>query len=118
MIAISQRRYLTDSEIWIILGRLDVAQTHAKLVEGTGVAQSVISRIWNRFLETGSASRRPVQDRRRATMANEDRYLRLTARRHLNMNAGTPSKGCWHHNFDSICPKPAPRCRTVFIFYT
>ncbi|GFT71542.1 transposable element Tcb2 transposase [Trichonephila clavipes] len=44
-------------------------------------------RIWNRFLETGSAGRRPGQGRRRATTPNKDRYLVLTARRHRNMNA-------------------------------
>ncbi|GFT96051.1 transposable element Tcb2 transposase [Trichonephila clavipes] len=44
-------------------------------------------RIWNRFLETGSAGRRPGQGGRRATTPNEDRYLVLTARRHRNMNA-------------------------------
>ncbi|GFX40843.1 transposable element Tcb2 transposase [Trichonephila clavipes] len=43
--------------------------------------------IWNRFLETGSAGRRPGQGRSRATTPNEDRYLVLTARRHRNMNA-------------------------------
>ncbi|GFV79400.1 transposable element Tcb2 transposase [Trichonephila clavipes] len=43
--------------------------------------------MWNRFLETGSAGRRPGQGRRRATTPNEDRYLVLTARRHRNMNA-------------------------------
>ncbi|GFX22867.1 transposable element Tcb2 transposase [Trichonephila clavipes] len=42
-------------------------------------------RIWNRFLETGSAGRRPGQGRRRATTPNEDCYLVLTARRHRNM---------------------------------
>ncbi|GFV78955.1 transposable element Tcb2 transposase [Trichonephila clavipes] len=47
----------------------------------------MISRNWNRFLETGSAGRRPVQGRRRATTPNEDRYLVLTTRRHRNMNA-------------------------------
>ncbi|GFT04959.1 transposable element Tcb2 transposase [Trichonephila clavipes] len=43
--------------------------------------------IWNRFLKTGSAGRRPGQSRRRATTPNEDRYLVLTARRDRNMNA-------------------------------
>ncbi|GFX10942.1 transposable element Tcb2 transposase [Trichonephila clavipes] len=64
MSTMSQRSHLTDSEAWRVVGR-----------------------IWNRFLETGSAGRRPVQGRRRATMPNEDRYLVLTARRHRNMNA-------------------------------
>ncbi|GFU58543.1 transposable element Tcb2 transposase [Trichonephila clavipes] len=41
----------------------------------------------NRFLETGSAGRRPGQSHRRATTPNEDRYLVLTARRHRNENA-------------------------------
>ncbi|GFS93537.1 transposable element Tcb2 transposase [Trichonephila clavipes] len=41
----------------------------------------------NRFLETGSAGRRPGQHRRRATTPYEDRYLVLTAQRHRNMNA-------------------------------
>ncbi|GFW81295.1 transposable element Tcb2 transposase [Trichonephila clavipes] len=44
-------------------------------------------RIWNRFLETGSAGRRPGQGRRRATTQNEDHYLVLKAPRHQNMNA-------------------------------
>ncbi|GFX81312.1 transposable element Tcb2 transposase [Trichonephila clavipes] len=64
MSTMSQRSHLTDSEAWRVVGR-----------------------IWNRFLETGSAGRRPRQGRRRATTPNEDRYLVLTARRHRNMNA-------------------------------
>ncbi|GFX31819.1 transposable element Tcb1 transposase [Trichonephila clavipes] len=64
MSTMSQRCHLTDSEAWRVVGR-----------------------IWNRFLETGSAGRRPRQGRRRATMPNEDHYLVLTARRHRNMNA-------------------------------
>ncbi|GFW55074.1 HTH_Tnp_Tc3_2 domain-containing protein [Trichonephila clavipes] len=43
--------------------------------------------IWNRFLKTGSAGRRPGQGRRQVTTPNEDRYLVLTARRDQNMNA-------------------------------
>ncbi|GFV96564.1 transposable element Tcb2 transposase [Trichonephila clavipes] len=58
-----------------------------EVAQAIGVSQSVISRIWNRFLETESAGRRPGQCRRWATTPNEDRYLVLTARRHRNMNA-------------------------------
>ncbi|GFY09487.1 transposable element Tcb2 transposase [Trichonephila clavipes] len=83
----SQRSHLTDSEAWRVVDRLEGGQTQAEEAQAIGVSQSVISRIWNRFLETGSAGRRSGQGRRRATTPNEDRYLVLTARRHRNMNA-------------------------------
>ncbi|GFY15975.1 transposable element Tcb2 transposase [Trichonephila clavipes] len=62
MSTMSQRSHVTDSEAWRVVGR-----------------------IWKSFLKTGSAGRRPGQDRRWATTSNEDRYLMLTARRHRNM---------------------------------
>ncbi|GFW28834.1 transposable element Tcb2 transposase [Trichonephila clavipes] len=71
----------------IVVGRLEGAQTQAEVAKAVGVSQSVISRIWNRFLETGSAGRRPGQGHRRATTPNEDRFLVLKAWRHRNMNA-------------------------------
>ncbi|GFU47914.1 hypothetical protein TNCV_4967231 [Trichonephila clavipes] len=55
----SQRSLLTDSEAWRVVGRLEGNQTQAEVAQAFGVSQSVISRIWNRFLENGSASRRP-----------------------------------------------------------
>ncbi|GFU85509.1 HTH_Tnp_Tc3_2 domain-containing protein [Trichonephila clavipes] len=87
MSTMSQRNHLTDLEAWRVVGKLEGDQTQAEVAQAIGVSQSVISRIWNRFLETGSAGRRPRQGRRRATTPNEDRYLVLTARRHRNMNA-------------------------------
>ncbi|GFT87660.1 transposable element Tcb2 transposase [Trichonephila clavipes] len=87
MSTMSQRSHLTDSEAWRVVGRLEGGQTQDEVAQAIGVLQNVISRIWNRFLETGSAGRRPGQGRRRATTPNEDRYLVLTARRHRNMNA-------------------------------
>ncbi|GFU30607.1 transposable element Tcb2 transposase [Trichonephila clavipes] len=83
----SQRRHLTYSEAWRVVGRREGSQTQAEVAQAIGVSQSVISRIWNRFLETGSEGRRPGQDRRWATTPNKDRYLVLTARRRRNMNA-------------------------------
>ncbi|GFX67649.1 transposable element Tcb1 transposase [Trichonephila clavipes] len=53
----SQRSHLTDSEAWRIVGRLEGGQTQAKVAQAIEVSQSIISRIWNRFLETGSAGR-------------------------------------------------------------
>ncbi|GFX07989.1 transposable element Tcb2 transposase [Trichonephila clavipes] len=87
MSTMSQRSHLTDSETWRVVGRLEGGKTQAEVAQAIGVSQSVISRIWNRFLETGSAGRRPGQSRRRATTPNEDRYLVLMARRHQNMKA-------------------------------
>ncbi|GFW29828.1 transposable element Tcb2 transposase [Trichonephila clavipes] len=87
MSTMSQRSHLTDSKAWRVVGRLEEGQTQAEAVQALVVSQSVISRVWNRFLETGSVGRRPGQGRRRATTPNEDRYLVLTARRHRNMNA-------------------------------
>ncbi|GFY02304.1 transposable element Tcb2 transposase [Trichonephila clavipes] len=87
MSTMSRRSHLTDSEALRVVDRLEGGQTQAEVAQAIGVSQNVISRIWNRFLETGSAGRRPGQGRRRATTPNEDRYLVLTARRHRNMNA-------------------------------
>ncbi|GFU86436.1 transposable element Tcb2 transposase [Trichonephila clavipes] len=87
MSTISQRSHLTDSEAWRVVGRLEEGQIQVEVAQAIGVSQSVISRIWNRFLETGSAGRRPGQGRIWATTPNEDRYLVLTARRHRNKNA-------------------------------
>ncbi|GFV02470.1 transposable element Tcb2 transposase [Trichonephila clavipes] len=82
-----QRSHLTDSEAWRVVGKLEGGQTQAEVAKAIGVSQSMISRIWNRFLENGSAGRRPGQGRRLATTPKEDRYLVLTALRHRNMNA-------------------------------
>ncbi|GFU77020.1 hypothetical protein TNCV_4521761 [Trichonephila clavipes] len=65
MSTMSQRSHLTDSEAWRVVGRLEGGQTQAEIAQAIGESQSVISRIWNSFLETGSAGRRPGQNRRR-----------------------------------------------------
>ncbi|GFV85620.1 hypothetical protein TNCV_3436231 [Trichonephila clavipes] len=75
MSTMSQRSHLTDSETWRIVGRLEGGQTQSEVAQAIGVSQSVISRIWNRFVETENAGRRPGPGRRRATMPNKNRYL-------------------------------------------
>ncbi|GFW85310.1 transposable element Tcb2 transposase [Trichonephila clavipes] len=87
MSTMSQRSYLTDSEAWRVVGTLEGGLTQAEVAQAIGVSQRMISRIWNRFLETGSAGRRPGQGRRCETTPNENRYLVSTPRRHRNMNA-------------------------------
>ncbi|GFT68618.1 rho guanine nucleotide exchange factor 17 [Trichonephila clavipes] len=63
MSTMSQRSHLTDLEAWRVVGRLEASQTQAEAAQAIGVSQSVIYRIWNRFLEAGSAGQRPGQDR-------------------------------------------------------
>ncbi|GFX24659.1 hypothetical protein TNCV_3344391 [Trichonephila clavipes] len=63
MSTMSQRSHLTNSEAWRVVGRLEGGQTQAEVEQAIGVSQSVISRIWNRCLETGSEGRRPGQGR-------------------------------------------------------
>ncbi|GFW93254.1 transposable element Tcb2 transposase [Trichonephila clavipes] len=87
MSTMPQRSHLTDSEAWRVVCRLEGSQTQAEVAQAIGVSQSVISRILNHFLETGSPGRRPGQGHRRATTPKEDLYLVLTAWRHRNMNA-------------------------------
>ncbi|GFU75783.1 transposable element Tcb2 transposase [Trichonephila clavipes] len=79
--------HLLGVKAWRVVGRLEGGQTQAEVAHAIGVSQNVISRIWNLFLKTGSAGRRPGEGRRWATTPNEDRYLVLTPRRHRNMNA-------------------------------
>ncbi|KAA5634855.1 hypothetical protein F3G58_35025, partial [Pseudomonas aeruginosa] len=52
-----------------------------------GVSRRAIRNAWERFLETGSITRRPGSGRARATTVQEDRYIRLTARRELTIPA-------------------------------
>ncbi|GFU47276.1 uncharacterized protein TNCV_3742461 [Trichonephila clavipes] len=116
MSTMSQRSHLTDSETWRVVGRLEEGKTQAEVAQAIGVSQRVISRIWNCFLETGSAYRRPRQGRRRATTPNEDLYLVLKARRHIKYERYSsptiPSLGYWHQGFNLDCPKPASWCRS------
>lgn len=46
-----------------------------------GFSRRAIQNAWNRFQETGSVTRRRGSGRIRATTSQEDRYIRLTARR-------------------------------------
>ncbi|GFY10195.1 transposable element Tcb2 transposase [Trichonephila clavipes] len=116
MSTLYQRSHLTDSEAWRVVGRLEGGQTQDEVAQAIGVSQSVISRIWNRFLETGNAGQRPGQGRIRATTPNEDRYIVLTARRHRNMNATLLQqhlRSATGTTVSTHCPKPAPWCRSV-----
>lgn len=52
-----------------------------------GFSRRAVQNAWNRFQETGRVSRRPGSGRTRATTAQEDRYIRLSARRERSVTA-------------------------------
>jgi transposase len=83
----SEQQDLPESTAWRAIGRLEAGQTQRVVAEAIGVSRSVISRLWNRFQDTGGVRRRQGQGRPRATTARDDRYVLLTTRRNRRLNA-------------------------------
>lgn len=80
-LVMAQRHHLSEGQKWRIIGRIEGGQTQMEVAQDLNIPQSVISRVWSRFLSTGSVDRQPGQGRPRATTASEDRFLSLSARR-------------------------------------
>ncbi|GFV13493.1 HTH_Tnp_Tc3_2 domain-containing protein [Trichonephila clavipes] len=80
-IVMAQRKHLDDFLRGRIIGRLECARTQPEESEELRIAQSVISRIWQRFQDDGNVSRCYSTGRPRVTTPNEDRYLAVTAKR-------------------------------------
>ncbi|GFX48171.1 transposable element Tcb1 transposase [Trichonephila clavipes] len=62
------------------IGRLEWGRTQLEVSEELGIAQSSISRLWQRFQDDGNVSRCYSTGRPRVTTPNEDRYLVVTAK--------------------------------------
>ena len=70
----------------------DIGMLHSGLSQGhvanvLGVSQSVVSRIWNRFITTGNVRHLHAGGRERSTNEVQDRFLVVQARRHRFDNA-------------------------------
>ena len=76
-----QRRHLTQNERQGALGYLLAGQTQRQVATEFNVNQSVISRLWQLYLDTGDVQRRPGQGHLRVTTNAQDRRLTLMARR-------------------------------------
>ncbi|GFW85673.1 uncharacterized protein TNCV_853231 [Trichonephila clavipes] len=74
-IVMVQRKHLDDFLRGRIIGRLECGRSQLEVSEGLGIAQSVISRLWQRFQDDGNASRCYSTGRPRVTTLNEDRYI-------------------------------------------
>ncbi|GFV92842.1 uncharacterized protein TNCV_1346921 [Trichonephila clavipes] len=73
----AQRKHLDDFLRSRIIGRLECRRTQLEVSEELGIAQSVISRLWQRFQDDSNVSRCYSTGRPRVTTPNEDRYLQL-----------------------------------------
>ncbi|GFV94401.1 uncharacterized protein TNCV_3352391 [Trichonephila clavipes] len=72
----AQRKHLDDEFLrGRIIGRLECGRTQLEISEELGIAQSVISRLWQRFQDDGNVSRFYSTGRPRVKTPNEDRYI-------------------------------------------
>ncbi|GFY08093.1 transposable element Tcb1 transposase [Trichonephila clavipes] len=92
----AQRKHLDDFLRGRIIGRLKCGRTQLEVFEELGIAQSVISRLWQRFQDDGNVSRCYSTGRPRVTTPNEDRpvyiYLAVTDKRNRRSTASDLSR--------------------------
>ncbi|GFW82434.1 transposable element Tcb2 transposase [Trichonephila clavipes] len=84
-------------EVKLFTSALKAFQRNNRIVmlevsEELGIAQSVISRLWQRFQDDGNVSRCYSTGRPRVTTLNEDRYLAVTAKRNRRSTASDLSR--------------------------
>ncbi|GFV08661.1 transposable element Tcb2 transposase [Trichonephila clavipes] len=91
-IVVAQRKHLEDFLRVRIIGRLECRRTHLEEFDELGIAQSVISRLLQRFQDDGNVSRCYSTGSPRGTTLNEDRYLAVTARRNRRSTASDMSR--------------------------
>ncbi|GFT41875.1 uncharacterized protein TNCV_1667301 [Trichonephila clavipes] len=75
----AQRKHLDDFLRGRVIGRLECGRTQLEVSEELGIAQSVISKLWQPFQDDGNVIRCYKTGRPRVTTPNEDRYLAATA---------------------------------------
>ena len=78
------RRHLSQDEMYMGIGMLHSGLSQRHVANVLGVSQSVVSRMWNRFITTGN-----VRGRERSTNEVQDQFLVVQARRHRFDNATT-----------------------------
>ncbi|GFX58979.1 transposable element Tcb1 transposase [Trichonephila clavipes] len=78
-IVTAQKKHLDDFLRGRIIGRLECGRTQLEVSEELGIAQSVISMLWQRFQDDGNVIRCYGAGRPRVTTPNEDWYLGVTA---------------------------------------
>ncbi|GFX87953.1 transposable element Tcb1 transposase [Trichonephila clavipes] len=93
-IVMAQRKHLDHFLRGRTIGRLECGRTQLEVSEELGIAQSVISSLWQRFQDDGNVSRCYSTGQPRVTTPtpNEDRYLEVTAKRNRQSTASDLSR--------------------------
>ncbi|GFW29761.1 transposable element Tcb2 transposase [Trichonephila clavipes] len=89
-IVMAQRKHSDDFLRGRIIGRLECGRTQLEVSEEFVMAQSVISRLWQRFQDDGNVSRCYSKGLPRVTTPNE--YLAITAKRNRRNTASDLSR--------------------------
>ncbi|GFV80159.1 transposable element Tcb1 transposase [Trichonephila clavipes] len=93
-IVLAQRKHLGDFLHGRIIGRLECKRIQLEVSDELRIAQSVISRLWQRFQDDCNVSRCYSTGCPRVTTPNEDRYIYLavTAKRNRRSTASDLSR--------------------------
>ncbi|GFU20092.1 uncharacterized protein TNCV_1192281 [Trichonephila clavipes] len=100
----TQRKYLDDFLRGTITGRLECGRIQLEVSEEHGIAQSVISKLWQRFQDDGDVSRCYRTDRPRVTTKNEDRYIfgRYCQKKQTEHSIRPVSSALFSYRYDSF----------------
>ncbi|GFX60502.1 transposable element Tcb1 transposase [Trichonephila clavipes] len=88
-IVMAQRKHLDNFLRGRIIGRLECGRTQLEVSKEIGIAQSVISRLWQRFPDDGNVSRCYSTGRPRVTTPNEVQYIYLAVTAKRNRESTT-----------------------------
>ena len=83
------RRHLSQDEMNRGIGMLHSGLSQRHVANVLGMSQSVVSRMWNRFITTGNVRHLHAGGRERSTNEVQDRFLVVQARRHRFAHATT-----------------------------
>ncbi|GFT19294.1 nibrin [Trichonephila clavipes] len=100
-----------------IIGRLECVSTQLEVFEELGITHSVISRLWQRFLDDGNVSRSYTADLPRVTTPNEDRYLAVTAKKNRQSTASNLSRQPSSTTGTTFSRQAMDRCREQIGLY-
>ncbi|GFY26738.1 transposable element Tcb1 transposase [Trichonephila clavipes] len=91
-IHMAPKKHLHDFLRNRIIKRLECGRTQLEVSKELGIAQSVISRLWQQFQDDGNAIKCYSTGHPRVTTLNDDRYLDVTAKRNKRSTASDLSR--------------------------